>query len=881
MSTAGTTGPSPTVDAGGAAATARPKFLQPNFERLPAELKLLKCWVLWVPIWSGSKWTKRPVQPSGFWVKTTNAKHWSSFEDVKQGYEHAVARGYVEVRERSKLVQRLPIGGVGFVFDGQPDNEGFVYAGVDFDKVITNGKITSIAEERIKSLGSYTERSVSGHGLHVILKARLLPAGVKSGGTELYSSGRFFTMTGRAPKGAQIIAAPDEFAALAEELRDQSTSSGTDKGTPPQGNRQQTTDAETSTWFAKLPTKQRSEVIKYAAVRIARNSKHFELSANGGDYQVYLKLALAIARSGVPDGESIFVEAASIAKDADPEERLRTFFRDCEHAPERPQGVTLGTLFHYASQCGANFGQWKQVAAEANPDIAMFVPGNEEDCRRKLAHVVAVDFCTYTLGDPTGPLVILRVPDKEDLPAETRWEGDLPGTSLATAADVMERAERIIWIKKGQWGPYRIRPPRDFISDYLTQLRGRYGARPLRGIVRVPRIDDSGKIHFNSGYDTQSGLFHDRCPTFDSPANPSLDTAREAAANVLLFPFSKYQFDDPAGGQALLLAAIFTAIERPFLPVCPMFVVRSSMPGTGKGLIVRGLVRLAFDTAPVVITWGGSSEEFEKRLAALLLQTPAVLSIDNANGMQIKGDLIESIITEGRADIRPLGYSKIVRVRNRSFVTLTGNNPIITGDTARRILPIDILPRSADPERDRYPFNPAEIIQRRRTDFLMAAFTAMQAFRLAGMPRQGLPAVGSFDDWSRKVRDLVYWLTGYDVSEGFRRNKAEDPRRQADASLLAALHQHFGTNPCKAADAIAVHKRVMNHRRSPLTLPAPTQTEEALHEAIEDVLGSRDANAKLFGYWARRVKGARVGGFILETNHNPATNANDMTVRPI
>ena len=137
-----------------------------------------------------------------------------------------------------------------------------------------------------------------------------------------------------------------------------------------------------------------------------------------------------------------------------------------------------------------------------------------------------------------------------------------------------------------------------------------------------------------------------------------------------------------------------------------MFVVRSSMPGTGKGLIVRGLVRLAFDTAPVVITWGGSSEEFEKRLAALLLQTPAVLSIDNANGMQIKGDLLESIITEGCADIRPLGYSKIVKVRNRSFVTLTGNNPIITGDMARRTLSIDILPRSADPERDRYPVQP-------------------------------------------------------------------------------------------------------------------------------------------------------------------------------
>ena len=96
--------------------------------------------------------------------------------------------------------------------------------------------------------------------------------------------------------------------------------------------------------------------------------------------------------------------------------------------------------------------------------------------------------------------------------------------------------------------------------------------------------------------------------------------------------------------------------------------------------------------------------------------------------MQIKGDLLESVITEGCADIRPLGFSKIVKVRNRSFITLTGNNPIITGDMARRTLSLDILPRSADPERDSYPFHPVELIQARRTDFLRS-----RVYRNAGV----------------------------------------------------------------------------------------------------------------------------------------------------
>jgi hypothetical protein len=522
-----------------------------------------------------------------------------------------------------------------------------------------------------------------------------------------------------------------------------------------------------------------------------------------------------------------------------------------------------------------------------DPDVALFVPGNEEACRRKLDRVVADDPRTFTLGDRTGPLTIIRVPDKDALPSDTRWEGDLPGTTLALPADVMQRAEQLSWMHRagGRGGErlVRRRPPRDFVADYLTQMRGQYGARPLRGVVRVPRIDDDGEIHFISGYDPQTGLFHDKSPEFDVPPEPSRKDAQRAAVK-LLSPFSKYKFENRRAGRGLVLAGILTAIQRAYLPAAPMFVVRSSMPGTGKGLIVRCWARLAFATVPVVITWGGSSEEFEKRFGALLLQAPGALSIDNANGMQIKGDLLEAILTEGGANIRPLGRSETIKVRSRSFITLTGNNPVITGDMARRALSIDILPRSADPERDCYDFNPVEVIEQHRADFLQAAYIIMRAFRLAGMPSQGLPAVGSFDDWSRKVRDLIYWLTNYDVSEGFRQNKAEDPRRQGDASLLAALHGHFSTKrskitkPFKAADAIDVHAGMVDARRSPGTNFAPSV--KALYEALEDVLGAgKQVNAKHLGYWARRVKGAHIGGFVLETNHDSATNANLITVR--
>ena len=90
--------------------------------------------------------------------------------------------------------------------------------------------------------------------------------------------------------------------------------------------------------------------------------------------------------------------------------------------------------------------------------------------------------------------------------------------------------------------------------------------------------------------------------------------------------------------------------------------------------------------------------------------------------------------------------------------------------------------------------------------------------------------------------------------------------------MLAALHQHFGTKPFKGADVIAVYERAAPYSSA-------TLAERALHDALDDVLGSRGVNAKLFGYWARRLNGAHNGGFILETKHDPAANANIITVR--
>jgi primase-polymerase (primpol)-like protein len=219
-----------------------PKFLEPNFEQMPPDLTKLPNWVLWHPFWTGTKWSKRPIQPSGYGASTTNPDHWCSFEDATRAYKCAVERGYMEVPEKNKPLQRVPIGGVGFVFDGKLDERGLVLGGVDFDQAITAAGIRPFPRKCIKRLGSYTERSVSGGGLHVIAWVRPLESGISYKHIEMYTIGRFFTMTGRAKAGARIKAAPEVFTALAGKLRaasaaakakDRDSSSGNSKKSLP------------------------------------------------------------------------------------------------------------------------------------------------------------------------------------------------------------------------------------------------------------------------------------------------------------------------------------------------------------------------------------------------------------------------------------------------------------------------------------------------------------------------------------------------------------------------------------------------------------------------------------------------------------------------
>ncbi|NMB43924.1 MAG: DNA primase, partial [Clostridiales bacterium] len=69
--------------------------------------------------------------------------------------------------------------------------------GIDLDGVVKDGKFSKVALDIIHTMDSYTEYSPSGTGIHILCKGTIPPKDRRNGNVEMYSEGRFFTVTGK------------------------------------------------------------------------------------------------------------------------------------------------------------------------------------------------------------------------------------------------------------------------------------------------------------------------------------------------------------------------------------------------------------------------------------------------------------------------------------------------------------------------------------------------------------------------------------------------------------------------------------------------------------------------------------------------------------
>lgn len=136
---------------------------------IPEELKAFNQWVC---AERGSKVPMRAFEPAP--ASCSDPLSWSAYRNA----ELAVQQGHYDY--------------VGFVFN----ENGIV--GIDIDAGFDeDGLITPLAADIISACNSYTEKSRSGRGFHILVKGWLLfPGRNNRQGVEIYQKGRYFILTG-------------------------------------------------------------------------------------------------------------------------------------------------------------------------------------------------------------------------------------------------------------------------------------------------------------------------------------------------------------------------------------------------------------------------------------------------------------------------------------------------------------------------------------------------------------------------------------------------------------------------------------------------------------------------------------------------------------
>lgn len=410
------------------------------------------------------------------------------------------------------------------------------------------------------------------------------------------------------------------------------------------------------------------------------------------------------------------------------------------------------------------------------------------------------------------------------------------------------------WEKPVKEGTKPINPPFEHAAAYIARV-GEWRVPVLNGIIATPTLRADGSILQEPGFDFESGLLYDPRGVEYAPVPeaPSRDQAVEAL-DVLMRPFREFPFADGVAKSVLITAAL-TALIRRSLPTAPMFAVDAPTAGSGKTYIAQTIGIIATGHIPTLIAQGKSDEEDEKRISTVLIAGDPIVVVDNCE-RAISGDALCGVLTTETWGARILGKSELAKVPTNTLFMATGNNLVVAGDMARRILVCRLDPRMENPEQAEYDFDPRTEAAEHRTEIVAAGLTILRAFITAGRPKQSKP-LGSFNEWNL-VRDAVIWLGLPDPAITVERNKVDDPMKSELSNLLELWVAALGEKEVGLAD-IGIEAE---QSRSP-------QINE-LHQALASMTRNGQFNTKSIGRLLRKHIDRIVNGRALRKNSGPS-----------
>jgi hypothetical protein len=720
----------------------KPTALTVDPNGIPPELKERRQWLLWKYTWKAKeqKWDKPPKQVNGKPASDTNPATWNTFDNVWAAY------------------QRGGWDGIGFVFT---TDDHYIFIDLDGCRDSDTGSIAPwSAALRAKFKGSapdpikiisqmrtYAELSPSDKGFHLFCAGELPGDRNKIGGKghgcadglELYQTARYSTITGHLVPGCL-----PSIAEANGELHDLYTQVFGDKQRP-------TTDPAPITGGSC--NFDDSKIIEMA--KAAKNGDKFCRLWNGDTTgfssasEADLALANMLAFWTGPDSsriESLMCQSGL--------KRPKWF----EHKTYLDDTITKALADRtdfYRSDAGAGSKTKMSTRSKAMRTI---IVGTDEP-RVVDEAIAALGTCENIYQ--RGGVLVQVVEGAEPLKGIARPK-DAPRIAAMRFARIRELlADAAAWFRPAGEGELEPCHPPDWTVKALD-ARGQWsGIRRLEAVVESPILRADGSVLQTAGYDEATGIIFRPQGVF--PAIPEMPSQTDAirARDILLRVVEDFPFATDAH-KAAWLAGVLTPLARyAFHGPAPLFLYDANVRGCGKSLLTDLTSFITAGRAMARMSLPRDDDETRKRITALAMAGEPEILIDNLPASGFGSPSLDAALTATSWSDRILGQTAMASgIPLYAVWYATGNNVILVGDTARRVVHIRLESPEENPE-ERADFHHPDLlawVRQERPRLTAAAVTILAAYCAAGRPDMQLMPWGSFEDWSALVRQVLVWV---------------------------------------------------------------------------------------------------------------------------
>jgi hypothetical protein len=421
-------------------------------------------------------------------------------------------------------------------------------------------------------------------------------------------------------------------------------------------------------------------------------------------------------------------------------------------------------------------------------------------------------------------------------------------------------------------GEKTTKPTQEFCNHLIVGRRGQWRWSVLKGVIETPTLRPDGTILQDQGYDPATGLFLDFGDAAFArvPENPTRQDALAALDQFIdvirAFPFAPDEMSEdwspsleqgrqPSSSRSVILSAYLTGLVRGSLRTAPLHAIDAPTMGTGKSKLADITATIMTGRCASVISQGPTEEEMEKRLFSMLYAGSPVIVIDNIEH-PLEGAALCSILSQEIWKSRILGKSETPELPTRSLFIATGNNLTLRGDLTRRAVTCRLDARSERPDERKFDFDAVELARLKRQELVVGGLTMIRAYIAAGRPLEGeIPHVGSFEDWTL-IREVLVWLGQPDPAATRVQVLGDDPAREELTTVMDAWGSYYGSRAVSLAEV----KRAVESAKQSGGADLAMIPIVALGNALKELTGADEINARSLGHWFKHQVGVVVNG---------------------